>query len=59
MVIICSAPVTGGVICSFSGFGILSLIEAGAIHDKEIEPLSARHNLADRWLLFKKRFLDG
>lgn len=38
---------------------IIALIEAGAVHEKEIERLSARHNLADRWLLFKKRFLDG
>lgn len=38
---------------------ILALIEAGAVHEKEIERLSALHNLADRWLLFKKRFLDG
>jgi len=38
---------------------ILALIEAGAVHEKDIETLSARHNLNDRWLLFKKRFLDG
>ena len=38
---------------------ILALIEAGAVHEKELQELAERHNLTARWLLFKKRFLDG
>lgn len=38
---------------------ILALIEAGAVHEKELQELAERHNLTTRWLLFKKRFLDG
>ena len=38
---------------------ILSLVEAGAVHEKELQDLAARHDLTNRWVLFKKRFLDG
>jgi hypothetical protein len=38
---------------------ILALIEAGAVHEKELQKLAERYNLTNRWLLFKERFLNG
>jgi hypothetical protein len=38
---------------------ILALIEVGAVHEKELQDLAARHDMTTRWLLFKRRFLNG
>ena len=37
---------------------ILTLIEAGAVREKEIQELAARHNLTPQWLVYKRRFFD-
>jgi hypothetical protein len=37
---------------------ILTLIEAGGVHEEELQKLAARHKLAAQWAVFKKRFID-
>lgn len=37
---------------------ILALIEAGGVHEEELQKLAVRHKLAAQWAVFKKRFID-
>jgi hypothetical protein len=37
---------------------IVSLLESGAVTREQIEALAQRHGLAERWALFKRRYLD-
>jgi hypothetical protein len=37
---------------------ILALIEAGGVHEEEMQKLAVRHKLAAQWAVFKKRFID-
>jgi hypothetical protein len=37
---------------------IVALLDAGAVAREELETLASRHGLADKWVRFRKRFLD-
>jgi hypothetical protein len=37
---------------------ILALIEAGGVHEEELQKLAVQHKLAAQWAVFKKRFID-
>jgi hypothetical protein len=38
---------------------ILALLEAGSVTPQGIATLAQKHGLADAWIRFKRRFLDG
>ncbi len=37
---------------------ILSLIEAGVVHEEGLQKLAVRHKLTDQWVVFKRRFIN-